>query len=456
MTELARFHSILGDSTMGTYNNIYPFSILLGSNNSDTMNGHQGSETIYGLGGRDYISAGAGNDTVYAGAHEDSVFGQAGNDIIYGEEGNDNLWGDNSSYSNGDGHDEIFGDQGNDVLVGGSGNDTVRGGDDNDFIIGDYGLTELYGKIDNPWASQTWDGNDNLYGDAGHDKIYGMAGDDALYGGSGNDLLHGGVGGDLMMGGSGDDIYHVDNYYDVVLEDVTSAGGNDTVYVRSLSSYTLSNYAENLVLEEVTSGFNTVNGKGNSSNNILAGNSLGNLLEGLGGNDTLHGVGGNDRLEGGNGHDTLYGGFGKDTLLGGADNDYLVGVDYTTYGRGEIDQLTGGTGADTFVLGEGGSVKRLFYSDGSTVTNGRQDFALIKDFEVGIDRIQLFGTAAEYSLQNIEAMAEFNQPAGVGVFLNGGNYAAAELIGVFEGLSVGYNGQFTSSTLDATNFTFVQ
>ncbi len=83
-------------------------------------------------------------------------------------------------------------------------------------------------------------------------------------------------------------------------------------------------------------------------------------LYGNKGNDILDAGQGNDWLDGGDDNDTLYGGLGNDTLYGGSGNDVLVG----------------GDGKDTFLF------KR---SD----TLFRNDFDVIQDFQVGIDKIVL-------------------------------------------------------------------
>jgi Ca2+-binding RTX toxin-like protein len=62
---------------------------------------------------------------------------------------------------------------------------------------------------------------------------------------------------------------------------------------------------------------------------------------------------------------------------------------------GEADTLTGGGGRDTFVLG---NEEGVFYDDGDVLTRGAADFALITDFDVSRDSIQLYGSAEFYSL----------------------------------------------------------
>ena len=89
-------------------------------------------------------------------------------------------------------------------------------------------------------------------------------------------------------------------------------------------------------------------------NNIISGNNRGNYIRGTTKDDTIFGLGGRDLLLGKNGNDTLDGGSGNDILYGNQ-------------------------GRDTFVIGSG--------------------IDIIKDFEDGIDRIQLKGVSGSLSLR---------------------------------------------------------
>lgn len=142
-------------------------------------------------------------------------------------------------------------------------------------------------------------------------------------------------------------------------------------------------------------------------------------LNGYGGNDIIFGRGGDDILTGGTGSDQLYGGQGQDILIG-------VNPLASNPGAGEQDILTGGRDADIFVLGDANAA---YYT-----AHGWCDYALITDFQVGEDKIQLAGAASDYTLAPYGfgcgysyGTAIYLQGAGNGCCCGGG-----ELIGVVQ------------------------
>ncbi|MGB3404034.1 MAG: S8 family serine peptidase [Microcoleaceae cyanobacterium] len=142
---------------------------------------------------------------------------------------------------------------------------------------------------------------------------------------------------------------------------------------------------------------NLIGTEGDDSINALGGN---DTVSGLGGEDTLNGQGGsdlitgnadNDILRGGNQNDTLIGGNGSDTVVGGNGNDVLIGVDSDgDIGVGERDILRGNAGVDTFVLGD--SVNVYYDDNGATVSESAAGFAIIRDFVINQDTIELSST----------------------------------------------------------------
>ncbi len=116
---------------------------------------------------------------------------------------------------------------------------------------------------------------------------------------------------------------------------------------------------------------------------------------------SLYGTQGNDTsLRGNFGEDTIIGLRGSDQLDGRFGNDTLIGVDpeSTLAGQGEVDYLTGGVGNDIFVLGD---ANQAYYNDGNDSNLGTSDYALIEDFNIFGDRIQLHGSADNYRLHSL-------------------------------------------------------
>jgi RTX calcium-binding nonapeptide repeat (4 copies) len=272
------------------------------------------------------------------------------------------------------------------ILRGSSGNDvlSVPGGDTNLNRYSIYGLGGSDnltggGGNDNIFAGNG--GNSILNGGGGNDDLFGNLGDDTLNGGSGNDKLNGGLGGDTLNGDSGDD-------------NLNGGVGNDILY-------------------------------GGLDNDALFGSVGDDLLFGEGGDDQLYGSAGSDVLFGGDGNDNLNGnsngppdaapqGLFEDYLVGGAGSDILNGFGSGGTGTFEVDTLVGGgavdaTGTitdfspdgtrDIFVLGDANG---SFYA-----TAGSADYAIIYDFEKGIDQLQLNPTGT-YTFRNTSVFSQLD------------------------------------------------
>ncbi|GAB4369494.1 MAG: hypothetical protein Kow00121_09490 [Elainellaceae cyanobacterium] len=162
--------------------------------------------------------------------------------------------------------------------------------------------------------------------------------------------------------------------------------------------------------------------------NLLLSDNLNNIdgLRGGAGNDTLQGLGGDDLLIAAAGNDIIYGGTGNDRLFGEDGNDRLVGVGEKNVGTGTVDELTGGGGKDRFVLG---NAKHAYYAKG-----GDLDYAIIRDFTIGQDRIQLEGKRSDYQLEKVEVagIGTNDDLKGTGIFTTQG-----ELISLVEGATKG-------------------
>ena len=90
----------------------------------------------------------------------------------------------------------------------------------------------------------------------------------------------------------------------------------------------------------------------------------GNTIRGSNRDDVLNGSAADETIHGRRGDDTIDGGLGNDTIFGGDGNDVI------TAGPGD-DEATGGAGSDIFVIGP------------------TTDTLIIKDFEDGIDQIDV-------------------------------------------------------------------
>lgn len=204
----------------------------------------------------------------------------------------------------------------------------------------------------------------------------------------------------------------VDHPLIVQLSDPAGTQNGASTVKTAASSYTLASHEHDLIY----TGSGSINGKGNTGDNVLKGGDGNDTLNGKAGADTLHGGGGHDfyvvdnvgdkvvelrdggkdtvnasvsytlpgRVENliltgtapisGTGQDLdnkIVGNAGANILNGGGGNDTLIG------GLGR-DVLTGGEGADIFTL------KSL--ADSTVGSAGRDQ---ITDFTVGVDRIDV-------------------------------------------------------------------
>ncbi|MBD6620856.1 hypothetical protein FNW02_35205 [Komarekiella sp. 'clone 1'] len=164
---------------------------------------------------------------------------------------------------------------------------------------------------------------------------------------------------------------------------------------------------------------------GGAANDTIRGNAGIDYITGGDGDDSVFGDSGNDLVYGGRGNDSVFGGTGSDRLFGDEGDDILAGADIAARGVAEIDRLTGGTGSDQFVLGTTISV---FYSDSNTNTFGVNDYAIIADFNVLEDTLQLSGSKSSYSLGAVPT----GLAIGTALFLN---ETSPELLAIIQGSS---------------------
>jgi Ca2+-binding RTX toxin-like protein len=187
-----------------------------------------------------------------------------------------------------------------------------------------------------------------------------------------------------------------------------------------------------------TAGNDTITG--DSGNDSLFGRAGNDLISGGTANDTVLGGRGNDTILGADGNDFLIGDRDNDLVSGGNGNDTLLGISstFTNFGSNEIDSLTGGAGNDLFILGDS---QRAYYDDG-TGGLGLGDYALITDFNLTNDNIQLRrGLSYQVgglAFPNLTLPTGF--PSGAALFLDNDGVAGItgndEVIAVFAGLGV--------------------
>jgi hypothetical protein len=232
------------------------------------------------------ITGTAVNENFITTATQDIIDGQGGDDTII------------STFAKLQQNDTLNGNAGTDtlIIIEGTATDTLS----IDLVSNQL---DLLGSIATVAGIERFDlsgflGTVSFLGTTGDDWIKSGAGNDDLSGGDGNDYLNGGLGTDVLIGGLGNDTYIVDNVGDLIVEFFNQ--GIDTV--ESSITWTLKTNLENLTL----TGTASINGTGNTLDNIITGNA------------------GNNTLIGGAGNDTLIGGAGTDTLIGGIGNDIYV------------------------------------------------------------------------------------------------------------------------------------
>lgn len=223
---------------------------------------------------------------------------------------------------------------------------------------------------------------ENITVAGGNDTVVGNAANNTILGGGGNDNLSGEDGDDFLRGDAGND-------------NISGGAGNDAVFAGATDL-----------------GDDTV--QGNSGNDVIgvgAGNDFavgGDIASGLSpntadgaGDDTLFGGAGNDFLVGGSydtqsdtvintvsGENVIFAGTGNDTLFGDGRGDILGG------GEGD-DEINGGDGNDTIFGGRGSATNNADTIDGG---NGSDEIFAASDEDLvfgGAGNDTIFGGNAD-------------------------------------------------------------
>ncbi|WP_427501728.1 calcium-binding protein (plasmid) [Methylomonas sp. MED-D] len=436
-------------------------NVLTGNSAANTLTGGAGNDTLDGRAGNDTLVGGAGNDIYVVDSTSDVVTENAneGTDTVRSTvsltlaNNVENLVLTGTSVINGTGNtlnNTLTGNSAANTLSGGTGADTMAGGAGDDIYVVDNAgdvVSESIGEGNDlvqsavTYALSANIENLTLTGTTAINAT-GNALDNVLTGNSAANVMTGGAGNDTYVVGSGD----------TVAENANE--GIDTV--QSGITWTLGANVENLTL----TGTTTINGTGNTLDNVLTGNSAVNTLTGGAGNDTLDGGAGADSLVGGTGDDTYYvdnasdivtenANEGTDTVRSGVaytlgnnvENLVLTGttaingtgntLNNVLTGNSAVNTLTGGAGNDTLDGGAGADSLVGGMGDDTYYVDNASDI-VTENANEGTDTVN---SSAAYTLgNNVENLVLTGTAAinGTGNTLNNtltGNAAANTLSG---------------------------
>jgi Ca2+-binding RTX toxin-like protein len=394
---------------------------ITGTGGNDTLTGTAADDIIKGLGGNDTITSSGGSDVIDGGAGYDTLdytnlapvidikFNQNGSlDIIK----NDSSISDLSTIDNVSNIEKIVGSPNRTNSVRAVDTPGISFNVDLSKNRLTY-FSQLFGTktvtINNFTNIFGGEQNDILKGDDRDNSIVVGGGDNIVIGSRGNDSL-----GNDGLGNNNSDRNNTLDYSDIgqsvtilPFNFVIGTGPRGPNIIDNGASVDKGNFGQDRI-----SGFNKIIGARGKENTIDASrtdNRFGSIDVNLAANllnitiqkpvgfvengsvrkyeiaDFKNVIGGkfNDTIVGANKKGKLTGGGGSDTITGGNKNDVITGSDSTARGVGEVDTLTGGGGRDKFVLGD---TNGAYY-----VGKGKDDYALITDFNLFQDSIDLGG-----------------------------------------------------------------
>jgi Ca2+-binding RTX toxin-like protein len=349
-----------------------------GNDSVNTIQGNSFANILDGGGGNDTLIGGDGGDTYIVDEPADVIVetGATGTDAVESSVSytlganleNLTLTGGVVGVGN-DGVNTIVGNAGNNTLDGAGGDDSLTGGSGDDtYRIDSPGdtITENPGQgtdtvisvVDYTLGASS--NLENLILEGAASIGFGNSTNNTIIGNDSNNILNGQGGNDRLEGGLGDDAYTIDSLSDQVIEN--PGEGTDSVTVAGNTSYTLGDDLENLTLVGVT-GFENLNGGGNTGDNTIVGNDGNNVLDGDEGADSLTGNGGADiyivddegdtvtEVIGDGAIDTVRSevSFTLDTLeTAGIENLTLTGeTDINGTGNAQNNTIVGNTGSNT-------------------------------------------------------------------------------------------------------------
>lgn len=339
----------LGIATV-TLSGTAPFRLVDASDGNGIV-GNDGDNRITVTDGVDAVDGGLGEDRLivdYRGA-TGAVTGDSTSNFTEAGGGGRSVTITDGTFEN----FKILTGAGADTITTGDGDDTIKTGGGASTVSAGQGANTIIGGSGADTVTALGGGNTVKVGD----------GTNTVTTGGGQDFIHAGLGADTIV--SGGDVDHI--FLSGGADDVDAGAGNDRLFI-DYSAMTTA----------VTGGVTGGNGSTGYVGLIADGagssvdftNSEDFRVTTGSGNDVLTTGNGADHLRGGVGDDEFNGAGGYDRLFGGEGSDELQG------GRG-TDVLTGGSGADLFV----------FRTVAEASTGAGDD--LIRDFQTGIDRIDL-------------------------------------------------------------------
>lgn len=108
-----------------------------------------------------------------------------------------------------------------------------------------------------------------------------------------------------------------------------------------------------------------------------------------------------------------------------------TGITPESMGRGQIDTLTGNVGQDVFVLGDS---RAFFYDDGLIGNYGASDYALIKNYASGVDKLQV--KRGSYIAKVVNGDTYFYRDRNSNTTLETTGVNQDELISILEGVTI--------------------
>jgi Ca2+-binding RTX toxin-like protein len=327
------------------------------------------------------------NDILDATNYETAIQinGSGGNDFIYGTSGDDTLSGDH-------GINYLYGNGGSDTATDRSTTSIIANLNSNQLIttVGTsylYSIENLRGNI----------GNDSLTGNANNNILDGQAGNDSLVGGAGDDRLFTGTGADTLEGGAGNDyLVATSNTYENngtrIVKELTGGEGADTFVLNAIGRQETS-FTFEFNQQQLADWINNITLPNEDIEYARLATNL--VFDGLGAAAGL--------ASGGLG-------FGLSFLTSAISTGINFGFD-----RAQIEaQLD--TAAELVETTDPAS-----WIDANITTFAREEI-IIKDFEIGVDRLTLPLLSEELQEAGyryvIDDAFELSSPGSVGIFIN--------------------------------------